>query len=50
MFHGSGKVGTDPKLIYESDEGLDIRFANEGRCGFGIYFADNSEYSHSYAY
>ena len=49
MFHGSGH-GAPPKQIYESEEGLDIRFARAGMYGTGIYFADNSQYSHSYAY
>lgn len=49
LFHGSGKNGADPKLIYESEEGLDIRFANYGAYGQGTYFADNSAYSHPFA-
>ena len=48
LFHGSS--GTDPKLIYETYDGLDIRFSNSGMYGQGIYFADNSQYSHSYHY
>ena len=48
LFHGSGRGGADPKVIYESEEGLDIRFANFGALGQGIYFADNSAYSHAY--
>ena len=48
LFHGTSK--TDPKEIYESDEGLDIRFSKFGMYGQGIYFADNSRYSHKYAY
>ena len=48
LFHGSGRGGADPKLIYESEEGLDIRFANFGLLGQGIYFADNANYSHAY--
>jgi hypothetical protein len=43
LFHGSKH--TEPQLIYASEEGLDIRFANEGIYGRGIYFADNSQYS-----
>ena len=41
LFHGSGRGGT-PQLIYESEDGLDIRFARFGMYGSGIYFADNS--------
>ena len=47
LFHGSR--GTDPKLIYGSEDGLDIRFSNAGAFGNGIYFANNSHYSSAYA-
>ena len=50
MFHGSGRGGVGPKAIYESEDGLDIRFARVGMYGTGLYFADNSEYSHQYSY
>ena len=50
MFHGSGKNGAEPRYIYESEEGLDIRFARAGMFGTGIYFADNSQYSHNFTY
>ena len=33
LFHGSGKNGAAPRTIYESEEGLDIRFANFGVFG-----------------
>ena len=49
MFHGSGRGG-NPQAIYESEDGLDIRFARVGMFGTGLYFADNSGYSHSFAY
>jgi len=48
LFHGSG--AGNPKSIYESEDGLDIRFARASRYGTGIYFADNSTYSHTFAY
>ncbi len=48
LFHGSR--GTDPKLIYGSEDGLDIRFSNAGAYGNGIYFANNSLYSSNYAW
>ena len=48
LFHGSKH--TEPQLIYASEEGLDIRYANEGIYGRGIYFADNSQYSDKYAF
>ena len=50
MFHGTGRGGSEPRLIYESEEGLDIRFARAGMFGTGIYFADNAGYSHTYTY
>ena len=40
MFHGSG--ATNPKTIYESEDGFDIRFARKGLYGTGNYFADNA--------
>ena len=46
MFHGS--TGTDPKIIYESEYGLDNRYSKAGMYGTGIYFADNSNYSFNY--
>jgi len=48
LFHGTR--ATDPKLIYASEDGLDIRFSNAGAYGNGIYFANNSQYSSGYAY
>ena len=47
MFHGSS--GTDPKLIYGSEYGLDNRYSSDGcMYGRGIYLANNSKYSLSY--
>lgn len=46
LFHGSNN--TKPSQIYASDYGLDMRFANAGLYGTGIYFANNSHYSRSY--
>mmetsp|Transcript_45696 Transcript_45696/g.33412 ORF Transcript_45696/g.33412 Transcript_45696/m.33412 type:complete len:174 (+) Transcript_45696:1474-1995(+) len=48
LFHGSSR--TNPKLIYESEDGLDIRFSNAGAYGQGVYFANNSQYSSGYAF
>lgn len=48
LFHGCRACA--PNLIYETEDGLDIRFANAGAYGQGVYFADNSQYSNSYAY
>jgi hypothetical protein len=48
LFYGSSD--TDPKLIYESENGLDIMFSKGGAYGKGIYLANNSAYSSNYAY
>ena len=46
LFHGSNQ--TTPSQIYASDYGLDMRFANAGMYGTGIYFANSSHYSRNY--
>ena len=46
LFHGSR--GGNSKVIYESEDGLDTRFANFGMLGQGIYFADSAAISHAY--
>ena len=48
LFHGTSSV--DPKTIWESEQGLDMRFSRDGMYGQGIYFADNASYSHRYAF
>jgi hypothetical protein len=48
LFHGTN--ATDPKMVYASEDGLDIRFSNPGAYGNGIYFADNSAYSNTYGH
>ena len=48
LFHGTRQ--TDPELIFGSEDGLDIRFSNAGAYGTGVYFANNSQYSSTYAY
>lgn len=48
LFHGPNQ--TKPNLIYGSEDGLDIRFSNNGAYGQGVYFADNSAYSSSFAH
>ncbi len=49
MFHGTS--GTDPKLIYQSEEGFNVNYSNAGFWGKAIYFAENSSYSNaSYSY
>ncbi|TNV72372.1 hypothetical protein FGO68_gene5051 [Halteria grandinella] len=48
LFHGTSQ--TDPKMIYESEEGFDMRFSNEGMWGRANYFAVKSAYSNNYCY
>jgi hypothetical protein len=49
LFHGTSK--TDPKSIYESEEGFNINYSNAGLWGKANYFAFKSSYSNAnYAY
>ena len=48
LFHGTGR--NDPKLIYEGEDGFDMRFSREGMWGRANYFAVNASYSNSYAH
>lgn len=48
LFHGTRN--NKPSLIFESEEGFDLRFAKQGVWGMAIYFAKNASYSHNYAY
>ena len=48
LFHGTRTV--DPTNIYSFESGLDMRMSNDGANGIGIYFADNSCYSHNYRF
>lgn len=48
LFHGTRL--TDPKSIYESEEGFNLIFSNDGYWGRANYFAFNSSYSNDYAY
>jgi len=48
MYHGTST--TDPKLIYMSEEGFDMRFGKRGMWGLANYFAKNASYSDKYAH
>jgi hypothetical protein len=48
LFHGT--KDNEPSKIYSSEEGLDLRYSNDGLNGYGIYFADNAKYSDDYAH
>ena len=50
LFHGTSK--TDPRLIYQDrEQTFNINYTSSNNyLGKGIYFAEKSEYSHSYSY
>ena len=48
LFHGTRN--NDPKLIYEGEDGFDMRYSAQGMWGLANYFAVNASYSNSYAY
>ena len=48
LFHGTRSH--DPGLIYDSEEGFDMRYSDRGLWGQANYFAENAGYSHHYAH
>ena len=48
LFHGTRS--NNPKLIYEGEDGFDMRFSSQGMWGLANYFAVNANYSDRYAY
>lgn len=48
LFHGTR--GTLPSMIWDSEDGFDMRYSAAGMWGRGCYFAVNASYSHDYAY
>ena len=48
LFHGSRS--SRAHLIYDSEEGFDMRYSSEGMWGQANYFAVKASYSDSYAY
>ena len=48
LFHGTRS--NDPKLIYENEDGFDMRCSTQGMWGQANYFAVNASYSHRYAH
>ena len=48
LWHGTRT--TEPKLIYEGNEGFDMKFSSEGLWGRGLYFAEKAYYSNGYAH
>jgi hypothetical protein len=47
LYHGTGK--TPPEDIYQSEEGFNLIYSNDGMWGRANYFAFNSSYSNNYA-
>ena len=45
-----GTSDTFPELIYDSEEGFDMRFSQCGMWGYANYFAVDTKYSDSYAH
>ena len=50
MYLWHGTRTTDPKMIFEGEEGFDMKFSSEGKWGRGLYFAANSDYSNHFAH
>ena len=48
LFHGTQQ--NDPKQIYDSEIGFDMRFCSSGMWGLANYFAVNASYSHAYSH
>ena len=48
LYHGTRE--TNPSLIYNSEEGFDMRYSREGLWGIAVYFAENSSYSNAYSF
>ncbi len=49
LFHGTSTQ--NPLEVVTQEVGLDMRYANRnGAHGAGIYFADNAQYSSTYAF
>jgi hypothetical protein len=48
LFHGT-RANT-PSLVYNGEDGFDMRFSNSGMWGRASYFAVNASYSNAYAF
>lgn len=48
LYHGTRE--TQPSLIYNSEEGFDMRYSQIGLWGKAVYFAEYSSYSNAYSY
>ena len=46
LFHGTRS--NDPKIIYEGEDGFDMRYGTQGMWGVANYFAVKASYSHDY--
>ncbi len=48
LFHGTRS--NNPKIIYENEDGFDMRYSAQGLWGQANYFAVNASYSHNYVH
>ena len=48
LFHGTRSI--DPKVIYQNEDGFDMRYSAQGMWGQANYFAVNASYSQGYAH
>merc|ERR1712080_634368 len=48
LWHGTR--GNNPNLVYNGQEGFDMRFCTSGMWGIASYFAVNASYSDNYAH
>ena len=48
LYYGTNR--TNPKYIYESEEGFSMHFSRGGMWGQACYFAEKASYSHDYRY
>ena len=48
LFHGTSN--NNPALIYDSEDGFDMRYSAQGMWGVANYFAVNASYSNGYAH
>ena len=48
LFHGTSK--NDPRIIYESEFGFDVRMSKGGKWEWAIYFSEDASYCDRFAY
>lgn len=48
LFYGTSK--NDPRIVYESKFGFDVRMSKGGKWGWAIYFSEDASYCDRFAY